>query len=360
LKQKAGIFFITLFVIGLAVVLVLGPKYHKEKLQTILTNSSLVEANEEELPEHPNFYQKLKFGQPIHMLIIGEELARGEGVTNEEQKWYSLFSSSITELYESEVQIDFFSKDDLDIFQTKVNYQLEQKDAYDLIFLMLEEDEEAKINEQFPYLYESLVRKVVADYPKAEIITVIDHDMKEETAKYIREIASHYVISAVDAKQSINQSNMPIEELTTDGHLLNEKGNELFSGQLFNVIRTYAYGNKSINYAVKDHLYEESQRFDNLKLTPLVLGENGVSLGFTGSLVGFTYETGRDHGIVDIYMDGEYLESFDTYAEEEQVRHYLIDGHLESEEHAITFQPSILENEKAEGNILEITQLITD
>jgi hypothetical protein len=360
LKQKVGILFIIIFVIGIAIVLFLGPKYHEEQLKTTLANSSLVDTNEEELPDNPDFYQKLKFAQPIQMLVIGDEIASGEWITNEEQKWHSLFSSSIAELYDSEVQIDFLSKTNKDIFQARVNYELERGDAYDLIVIMLGEDDDPRVHEEFPYLYESLIRDIVVDYPKAEIITVIEHDMNEETANFIREIASHYVISVVDARQSLNQSNVAIEELTVDGHLLNEKGNELFSEQLFNVIRTYAYGNKTIKYDVKDHLYEKSQKYDNLELTPLVLGENGVSLGFTGSLVGFTYETGKDHGIVDIYVDGEYLESFDTYDEQEQVQHYLLENQLEGEEHAITFQPSIIENEKAEGTTLEITHLITD
>ncbi len=323
--------------LGLVVVLYVGPKHQEEKLTKILASSDREKVDFViDDVDNPDFYGKLVHNEPIDMLVVGDSLS----TSDEDNAWYTLLSNSLSDEYETEVNINVQTTD-AGLYNNWMDYLSEKQQAYDLIFF-LQGDNDNRTEEEYKHLYEAFLSELTSQHPKAEIMTVTESGMDEQQSSVIQELAAYYHVVLID--------NVEVAGDEDDAGLRDK---------MFNYIRTYVYGNKKVSYPEKEFLYEGTETYKNMNVLSLVDLEDPISLSFSGSLVGISYKTGPDHGFFDVYVDGAYVDSYDTYGEEEMVQHIIVSDTLDSGEHAITIQPSILTNEDSSGDELEFIGLIT-
>lgn len=362
-KTKLGMLCIFLFSIGIVIVLYFGPKHHEKELEAILAASHFVENDErtegQEMLTDSHFYTKLKEKAPIEILVIGDHFASSEGATSDDLSWYNLLALSIEEFFEVETNMNLFPSED--IFQQYMEFKLGEHPPYDLVFLFYG-NEKAEAEGEFISIYEAFVKEIIAQHAKAEIISIASHEMDDGVVQSIKDIASFYGITFVDGKSFFTTGEQGLETLTVDGVLLNDQGHQMYHDKLFNYIRTYSYGNKKIDYPEREEWVNEgAELFAKLQLLPLNMVNDSISLNFSGRFVGVVYETGPDHGIFDVYLDGAYIDSIDAYDPNVETTNYTIISHeLQEGDHAFTIQESLLSNENALGNEIEVTGLIVE
>ena len=305
-----------------------------------------------------HFYTKLKQKAQIEILVIGDHFASSEGATSDDLSWYNLLALSIEEFFEVETNMNLFPTED--IFQQYMEFKLGEHPPYDLVFLFYG-NEKAEAEGEFISIYEAFVKEIIAQHAKAEIISIASHEMDDGVVQSIKDIASFYGITFVDGKSFFTTGEQGLES-TVDGVLLNDQGHQMYHDKLFNYIRTYSYGNKKIDYPDREEWVNEgAELFAKLQLLPLNMVNDSISLNFSGRFVGVVYETGPDHGIFDVYLDGAYIDSIDAYDPNVETTNYTIISHeLQEGDHAFTIQESLLSNENALGNEIEVTGLIVE
>ncbi|MBB6453720.1 hypothetical protein HNQ94_002169 [Salirhabdus euzebyi] len=352
MKKKLGILFMLAAMITLIATIIFGPKYQEAQLKLIqgeneLTKTTSLQTNGSTEEQELGFFHKIKNGDPYKMLVIGN----GE--------WAPYLSDSIKEKYKASANIDLLHTSKPDVFQSWIEYSRSEEKANDLIILALRENESngLKVNE-YAAFYESLLREILGNNEQAEVIVVVNNVMEDDYAKKLQELARYYNVSYVDTRIAFEQS---VDQLTIDGSQPNEEGHILYAKQMFDLIRSNVFYNKAITREEKEHLFKDSTKFTKMNvISTITMVENIASLGFTGSLVAVTFATGASKGVADIYLDGQYIQSFDTYSENDGETTLLLNSSLADGDHALTVQPSILTNENAIGAELEVLEVITN
>jgi hypothetical protein len=345
--------------------MIAGPKYQDQKLEKVLAENGITEIVPAIEPiKDPTLSQKLRAGEDISVLIVGDSIAKGEGASESSTKWFHRLTGSIEDLYGSKATIDTLTEENADVFKGWHTYSQAQEKSYDLILVVYGQEEVTEWDNpnEFAYFYEGLLRKIMMDNPKAEIMAVVENALDNKRANMIKQLADHYNLSYADTRLAFDQSSLELEDLTMDGILPNDAGYALYSDQIFRMIRTFTYGNKMNDHQVDAFLFEQAETLENVVVNSNIELINGeVSLNFSGSLLALSFQAGESFGIADVYLDGKYIQSIDTYSEQSgDEKTVLISASLAEGTHALTIQPSILTNENATGTELELLNMITN
>ncbi|MRG84935.1 SGNH/GDSL hydrolase family protein [Salinibacillus xinjiangensis] len=360
MKRKLGIFLIITMLIALILIVFVGPKYQEIKLENLQTDRSLTASSSKtESSEDLGLYDKLKESKSIDILVMGNRYKMDEP----DSLWIDRFKKSIHNQYDSETNVDFLTTEEDRVFRLLADYSNAELESYDLILLTIapygSNDEQGDQN--FRLVFENLLRTVMSNNPNTEIIPVIEYGVDYEKVDQIQNLTQYYGLTYVDIKHVIESSKSSNSEYILEDQL-NDEGHQLASDELFERIRAHMFQNKRNNHQVEEFLHSGAERFSSIQ----VISDGGqvdepLSFNFTGEIIGLTFQMGSDHGIVDIYLDGEYLRSIDTYSSDgDSEKTFLLNSQLADSEHVITIQPSLLTNENAEGSERELVRVITN
>lgn len=161
------------------------------------------------------------------MLIVGDSIGIGTGVSDLKLKWYKFLPSFMEEKYDVKLDITNVSMGGNTSFAGYSRIMDLEEDSFDYVVVCYGENDTL---DDFSLYYESILRAVYWRYPESRIITILESSQREytEKMKMIQELSSHYNALVVDTIASFNNSGMPYEELADDGTHPNDKGQQLY------------------------------------------------------------------------------------------------------------------------------------
>lgn len=161
------------------------------------------------------------------MLIVGDSIGIGTGVSDLKLKWYKFLPSFMEEKYDVKLDITNVSMGGNTSFAGYSRIMDLEEDSFDYVVICYGENDAL---DDFSLYYESILRAVYWRYPESRIITILESSQREytEKMKMIQELSRHYNALVVDTIAAFNNSGMLYEELTDDGTHPNDKGQQLY------------------------------------------------------------------------------------------------------------------------------------
>ncbi|CQR46296.1 hypothetical protein BN1058_00549 [Paraliobacillus sp. PM-2] len=367
-KKSIFIFFTCIIFIGL---IVYGNLQYSEKLKTISKQAHekmdqrLIKSEE----ANRNLYTKLANGKKIDFLIIGDELGSGIGVEDEHTLKQQV-SNLIEAKYNNKVNEHQITKKGADVFNGLFVYEKEKKDTeQDLIMVVFGQHDTDRLTvKQFEKNYESLLKQIITDHPKAEIFTVIQNSLsdQQEYVTVIEELSDHYGMPSIDGRKIFSKSDKETDQLLTDEGYPNAVGYELYAEAIVNTIAEDVTKDITIDYSNVEVLHDIN-KYDDFRFidTPeeldgfaLVDGyysssqaSSSIRYEFSGDLLAL--HINNTGGLMEVYLDGEYLQQYDLNDLTEGEIHLMITDELEKGDH--TAQIFVREA----GKTIQIKSLIT-
>lgn len=161
------------------------------------------------------------------MLIVGDSIGIGTGVSDLKLKWYKFLPSFMEEKYDVKLDITNVSMGGNTSFAGYSRIMDLEENYFDYVVICYGQNDSL---DDFSLYYESILRAVYWRYPESRIITILESSQREytEKMKIIQELSRHYNAQVVDTIAAFNNSGMLYEELTDDGTHPNDKGQQLY------------------------------------------------------------------------------------------------------------------------------------
>ncbi len=209
-------------------------------------------------------YQKLKNGERVNVLVLGDETCTGYG-SQDGTAWVDTLGDELYGKYGSSVYITNLAYNYATAFIQYYEIKaLDNNVDYDIIIVSLgANDVRTDYNTAFDSQYEALVRAAKAAYPNAEILTVIQSTESENSkkAEAIRAITAHYNGKCIEAAEAFSQSDNP--ELSYDGVFPNDEGYALYVSAAVQTISVCVDEDLKTTQIPSQPLYEETASYDS-------------------------------------------------------------------------------------------------
>lgn len=227
-----------------------------------------------------NFYQKLKHGQDVRILIVGDSIGNGDGASNEAHKWENLLKDQIEEEYHSKVEITNVSMGGTTSFAGFARVKMLPEDEnYDLAIICYGQNDD---EENFGEYYESIIQELLKKYDGIELISILESAQKEYTSKMetIKWICGAYSIPVADTIGAFNASEIPYAELVSDGVHPNDTGHEIYEEVIFGVIHDKLVKNRLTEWNLDSenatyYALDQFERIDDTTWKASVSAANG-------------------------------------------------------------------------------------
>ncbi len=273
---------------------------------------SLLKEENARLKEAPKgFYQKLGRGQDVGILIVGDSIALGNGLSSTGQAWPELLKGYIEDKYHVACGLTNISMGGNTSYAGYVREMLLKSDErFDLAIICYGENDGS---DTLSLEYEAIIRGIRKRPDRCAIISVLESSQKKYTQKIrtIEEVAKHYDIPVADTIRAFSESGIPYEELTVDKKHPNESGHKLYFEALKEIIDANAEAYQPfneidvtpINGAVSEYdsfYHIPAEAFDDKGSGILEVPVNGNMEGFPG--IYHTFYPGE--GKLSVYGDG--------------------------------------------------------
>ncbi len=204
--------------------------------EELIRENNRLKAENEQLKNGPRgFYQKLRNGRDVSILIVGDSIGLGSGAS-EEKTWPALLRKWLEETWYGNISVKNISLGANTSYAGYVSV-MEQEDGeeYDLAILCYGENDSAS---GFSREYEGMIRSLYGKYRHCSLIAILESSQREETDKIkeIRRLAEHYGFPCADTIAAFRDSGRAYDELSTDGTHPNEEGYRLYAEALEKII----------------------------------------------------------------------------------------------------------------------------
>lgn len=229
---------------------------------------------------HKSVYQMLSSGERVNLLVLGDETCTGYQ-SETATKWIDTLEKNIEAKYGSNVQVTSLAKYGGTALQQYYEFkQFSNNVEYDMIIVSVgANDRRTDSDTRFDSQYEALIRTAKAEYPNAEIITVIHNAENGDSLKVkaIRDISAHYnadcvdmsaVFASIEPSFSEEDDEEAISYVGGDGFFPNDAGYELYVEETMSVIENCVESAKKTTQ-FPDVLYEETEVYDSYQLITL-------------------------------------------------------------------------------------------
>ncbi len=220
-----------------------------------------------EISAPDGFYQKLKKGEDVSVLINGDSIAAGAGAS-EGKSWDSLLKDFISSEYGSNCTMTNISMGGNGSYAGFIREGLLNDDiSYDLVIICYGQNDGRK---KIASDYEAIIRTTLEKYPDAEIISILESSQKEYTKKIntIKELDTYYDIPSADMIAAFNESGVPYEELTVDEKHPNDAGHGIYFDVLSGLIKEKTASDFSGSGELKAPRNENVRDYKKLKFFP--------------------------------------------------------------------------------------------
>ena len=324
-KNNKAAIIVANIIIAAAIVLICSLVLHNEnvKREKLLEEakhySDVVEdqaKDENDKKGNYSFYQKLKKGYDVDILVIGDSIGKGVGTKEESAKWFNILKKDLEKRYSVKVEITNISMPGTTSYAGYVNTMLldyekvESKKSYrqyDLAIICYGQND---ADYGFSTNYESIIRAVMKKYPNASIISILESSIEDKSTKIdvIRELCEYYDLQIADTVKAFEKE----ENLSGDGVHPNEAGQLVYSDTISKIIESNVVANtgKPKN---KTALNKKAERYNNFKWYGLdnkkvrQTGSKSYSADISSSGVLGIYASYLNTDNINIYIDGELL-----------------------------------------------------
>lgn len=301
---------------------VLGEIVYYYHVQRETRSFELRETAKRQREASDSFYQKLRDGFDVNILVIGDSIGAGSGTQTEGKQWFNQLQSYLYKTYEAKVTITNISMGGNSSYAGYVrtmalNYDSDFPTDFDLAILCYGQNDSI---DNFSRNYESIIRAVEAKYLDCSIISILESSQREYTEKMqmIVNLADYYGIVIAGTIGAFNNSGMDYDELSFDGTHPNDAGQDIYYDVVKSTIdaQVEAYKDAEPGRGKMESVSvvnEEVKKFDNFiwygvsdwtreDCTFTLLCEASGIFG-----IDYTYVTGENKA--DICVDGETFKS---------------------------------------------------
>lgn len=258
-----------------------------------------------------NFYEKLKNGAEVNILIIGDSIA--EGYSGDLGcMWFQLLENAVESEYGVKLNFRNVSFGGNASYCGYVSSKVFADGIdYDLAVLCYGQNDGSA--EYVRLYYEAMIRALRTKYDNIDLISILESPQREITPKMqaILDICEYYDIPVADTITPFNTSEIGYENLTADGCHPNNEGQKIYCETVMNVIRT-EYGKSTERfYSLPEPMTAQVRNFDKFrylraeefKRTDDVTYEAEYS--FDNAILGMDFDIQSGENAIEFYLDGE-------------------------------------------------------
>ncbi|WP_036609233.1 SGNH/GDSL hydrolase family protein [Oribacterium sp. P6A1] len=199
--------------------------------------------------EAKTFYGKLKNGQPVSVLVLGDGFAKGSNLENVSTSWAELISEKIQKEFSSDVQIDNYAlPSDNTVYSGFVMAnEIPEGSEYDAVILSFGEYDDP---ETFGTFYESIIRNLIKKCPEISIISLIEPSSLTNpeghaaaNASAIQTITDHYHGLTIDVAKLMEASGADAKDTAASDNIgQNDEGNAKTADMILASVKDFAAG----------------------------------------------------------------------------------------------------------------------
>ncbi len=199
-----------------------------------LKQKSFVPEKIESYADHTQrFYEKLKDGKKVNVLIIGDSIGCSTGASAKEYRWSDKLTGFLKDEYGSKCNLTNVSFGGNTSYAGYVSAMtLDDGIDYDAVMICYGENDS---EEDFELYYEAMIRAVRGKYPLASVMAILESSQRDYTDKMqtILRLADHYNIAIADTIKPFMDD---YDNLVTDGTHPNDAGYEVYTTVIEDVI----------------------------------------------------------------------------------------------------------------------------
>ena len=256
-----------------------------------------------EKEQNDSFYQKLKDGFDVNILILGDTVANGYGASSQEKTWAKLLEKSIEDNYGVEVTIDNEAILDSGAYASYARVKMMENKEYDLAVICTGA---ADKEETLPVYYEALLRAIQSKFSKCSVICVQEYMETDNNARNlsIMSLANAYNAYSADLFNKMYADPTPYLQ---DGGYLNDAGHELYADTVYSVIKSGVNTDAEFMITQKEPINEEAEKFDQFLYVPADrFTRSGKQYSMEASVTGivaFDFAVPPGENSFDVYVD---------------------------------------------------------
>lgn len=318
--------------------------------QAVNLNQQALE--QRQIEEAEDFYQKLSDGIDVNILILGDMLGTGAGVSDTAQNWDQLLDQAIEEEYGINCNITNLSMNgDSYTGYVQINTLKDGVD-YDLAILCYGQTDSF---EKFSLYYESVIRSIRKMYGNCEIISVLESSQREYTEK-IREIvkiSDHYDIPTSDMIYAYNNSGYTFEELNAEEIYPSDIGCEVYRDTLMDTIAEEVEKHRVYNSEEIEPLNQLVTEFEFCEYYPIGEFERKDSVSFeleveipVSGIMGIDLISKGNSNFIEIYIDEKLYSTENIMNKNSQQCIFVVSSDVDAKE---TIQVKFKTEESARG-----------
>lgn len=286
-----------------------------------------VQEEREQLRTQYSFYQLLENGYDVNVLIVGDSIGAGAGAADSDNMWANSLAGRLKSEYGGNVDISNVSMGGNTSYAGYVRTMALNNDvSYDLVVICYGQNDSTN---DFSLYYESVIRAIKKQYPKASVICILESSQKDytEKIKVIQSVADHYGLPVADTIEPFRAN---YDDLVTDGIHPNNDGQKIYCDTVFDVIKPLAEARRSFDPADVAIINEKVTVFDTFRFLPASQfrreGNTFILDGqLQGTVLGIDYSFTYGENSCRIYIDGEeYASSEFTFNYDLTQRHIIV------------------------------------
>lgn len=315
---------------------------------------TFIKQSDHSLSDELSVYEKIAEGSPFNYLIIGDSIGRGAGAEGIELRWFNQLEALLEDAFESKGNRYSVVQSGATAFEGiyKLQQSPHEKDV-DLLFIVFGENDRKFMEPlEFAFFYEKLIRDAKARHQNAEIITIVESSLKQEAyAETIKRISAHYSAKCLDMRIPFAQSGLSTENLTTDMIHPNGNGYRLYAETVFELVERNIKENADIatypnplmengGFTLADNKNVINRKGFDYKNGLYVTTNPGdyLEYEFEGNMLGVKAIRSETGGMMNVYIDGEYVRTVSTWWPFSRERYLYIASGLENKKHIVRFE----------------------
>lgn len=188
-----------------------------------------------------NPYEKIKDGQGLNILILGDGIGTSEGKSGEEGDWSSLLTKWLQDTHNSKASVTNLSEEKATI-KDGVQRLESNKDKFDMAYIIFGQNDEKTLSaEEFKKNYEEVVKNLKERNKDMAIVPVIENSIRKKNAytNAIEEVAKANNLQVLDMATVFTKDPEPYAKITTKGGIFpNNTGYGLYFKEMKNLIES--------------------------------------------------------------------------------------------------------------------------
>ena len=257
----------------------------------------------EEKRESDSFYQKLKDGFDVKILVVGDTIANGYGASSADATWFNLVKKSIEEQYNVAVTMDNVSILDSGAYASYARVKMEEDEDYDLALICTGAND---AEETLPVYYEALLRAVRDTFTRCSVISIQEYMESDNNARNmtIQSLSNAYNALSVDMYSQMILDPAPYLQ---DGGYLNDAGHRLYADSVISEIEKAVKDGVEYSVTQTAPIYTETLKFDQFLYVPVdMFTRTGrqyvIETSLTG-IVAIDFDVYPGDNSFDLYLD---------------------------------------------------------